>query len=475
MTETSAPALPIMEPYRAKVVEPLSFPSAEERRSALERAGFNLFNLRADDVIIDLFTDSGTAALSTAQMAAMMQGDESYAGSKSFYEFETVVQELTGYDHVLPAHQGRAAENVFFTTLLAPGQLTLSNTHFDTTRANIELNSCEARDIPCAELAHLQSDEPFKGNIDLAALAETLSGEERERVAAVVMTLTNNAGGGQPVSMANLAATRDLCREHGVLLVIDGARFSENAWLVNQREEGYADRHPRAIAREAFELADVFIASLKKDGIANIGGVVAMRDELLAIRCREFLIAYEGFPTYGGLAGRDLAVLAQGLREVTEPDYLRARASATGYLAGLAVEAGVPTVQPPGCHAVYVDAGALLPHIPQVQFPAHALSCELYLEGGIRTVELGSLVFGRSGEDGEPDIVAPFELLRLALPRRVYSASHLAYVGDVLRRIAERADRIPGYRIVEAPKVLRHFRARLAPIKAGRAAAVPVA
>jgi tryptophanase len=463
MTQSSRSALPIMEPYRAKVVEPLSFPTPDERRSALVASGYNLFNLRADQVIIDLFTDSGTAALSTAQMAAMMQGDESYAGSMSFYDFERVVQELTTYDHVLPAHQGRAAENVLFSTLLEPGQLTVSNTHFDTTRANIELNACEARDIPCVESADLQADCPFKGNIDVEALERVLLGPERERLAAVVMTLTNNAGGGQPVSMENLAATHDLCRRHDVILVIDGARFAENAWLVKQREEGYAGAHPRDIARQAFGLADVFIASLKKDGIANIGGVIALRDEQLAIRCREYLIAYEGFPTYGGLAGRDLAILAQGLREVTEPDYLRARASATAYLATLANEAGVPTVQPPGCHAVYIDAGALLSHIPPQQFPAHALSCELYLEGGIRTVELGSLVFGRAGEHGAPDEVAPYELLRLALPRRVYSASHLAYVGEILSRVAERAADIPGYQIVEAPKVLRHFRARLEP------------
>ncbi|MFW6033507.1 MAG: tryptophanase [bacterium] len=460
--------LPIMEPYRIKVVEPLASTTPAERRAALERAGYNLFNVRSDEVIIDLFTDSGTSAMSVDQWSALMRGDESYAGAKSWFRFVGAVRDLTGFDRVIPVHQGRAAEHVLFAAMLEPGQLTLSNTHFDTTRANVELSGGEARDIPCAEAADLQSSAPFKGNIDIHALERILASADGGRVAAVIMTMTNNAGGGQPVSMANVRATRELCDRYGTPLLIDAARFAENAWLVTQREPAWKHATPRDVARAAFDLADGCMASLKKDGIANIGGLIALRDGELASRCKELLIAYEGFPTYGGLAGRDLEVLAQGLEEVTDPGYLEARASATAYLAGLANDAGVPTVQPPGCHAVYVDAGALLPHIPASQFPAHALSCELYLEGGIRSVELGSLVFGSAGANGEPDTLAPFELLRLALPRRVYTASHLAYVGGVLRNVAKRAGQIPGYRIVEAPTRLRHFSARLEPITGDR-------
>ncbi|MEV6716310.1 tryptophanase [Lentzea sp. NPDC051208] len=454
----------IMEPYRIKVVEPLVFPTREERRRALREAGHNLFALRSDQITIDLLTDSGTSAMSAEQWASLMRGDETYAGARSFDRFRAVVAELTSYPHVIPAHQGRAAESVLFSALLEPGQITLSNTHFDTTRANVELAGCEARDLPCAEAADLASDYPFKGNIHLEHLREVLGGPDGPRVAAVIMTITNNASGGQPVSMRNLRGVKDLCNRYRVPFFLDAARFAENAWLVTQREAGYSQVPPHDVAAEAFSLADGAIASLKKDGIANIGGLLALRDDDLAARCRNVLITQEGFPTYGGLAGRDLEALAQGLVEVTEPRYLEARASATAHLAALAADAGIPTVRPTGCHAVYLDAGAFLPHIPAYRYPAHSLGCALYLEAGVRSVELGSLTFGRPDPAGGPDLPAPRELLRLALPRRVYTRSHLDFVGEALRAVARDAARLPGYRIVDAPAVLRHFSARLEPV-----------
>jgi tryptophanase len=454
-----------MEPYRIKVVEPLTFRSRAERRAALERGGWNLFNLRAEDITIDLLTDSGTAAMSARQWAALVDADETYAGSRSYERFAEVVSDLTGYQHIFPVHQGRAAERILFSALLRPGQLSLSNTHFDTTRANIELCGAEARDLPCAEATDLRDDYPFKGNMNLPALEAAFKGPDGDRVTVVVMTITNNAGGGQPVSMANLRAVSRLCRARGVRLVLDGARFAENAWLVTQRERGYQHRSPREVAEMAFRLSDGCVASLKKDGIANIGGLLAVNDGELASRCQVMLIATEGFPTYGGLSGRDLEALAIGLREVTDPAYLAARSGATAYLAEALEAAGLATVRPPGCHAVYVDAGALLPHLPARRYPAHALACELYLEGGIRGVELGTLTFGRPGPDGL-DEPAPHELLRLALPRRVYTGGHLDYVAEVAAKVVKRARGIPGYRVVDGPSLLRHFTARLAPVNA---------
>ena len=454
-----------MEPYRIKVVEPLPAISRSERERALAAADFNLFRLRSTEVIIDLFTDSGTSAMSTEQLAALMRGDESYAGSSSFFRFEQVVGELTGYKIVLPCHQGRAAERILFSCLLQGGDLTLSNGHFDTTRANIELCGAEARDLPSPASADLAAAAPFKGDIDLEALTATLAGPEGDRVRAVVLTITNNAGGGQPASMANAQAAAALCRSHGVPFLLDAARFAENAYLVGRREAAWAGRAPREIAEAMFALADGAWISLKKDGIANIGGVLALNDEALADRCRDLLIATEGFPTYGGLAGRDLEALAQGLLEVTDEEYLASRESAAAYLAALAEDAGVPTVRPPGLHAVYLDAARLLPHLPWSAFPGQALACELYLEAGIRSVEIGTLILGHPGSDGEPDTPAAHELLRLALPRRVYTQSHLEYVGEALRAVAARAVAIPGYRIVQAPRALRHFSARLEPVR----------
>lgn len=451
-------------PYRAHVVARIPITTRQEREQALEQAGYNVFNLRANVVTIDLLTDSGTGAVSSAQEAAAAMGDRSYAGAESFYRFREAVSDLTQYPHILPVHQGRAAERILFSTLLEPGRISISNTHFDTTRANVELIGAEARDLPCAELKDLDSSEPFKGNMDLAALENVLSGRDAERVGLVIMTITNNGGGGQPVSMANLEAASRICRQHGVPLFLDAARFAENAWLVIQRESGYERCTPREVARLAFQLADGCLASLKKDGISPMGAFIGLRNADLAWRCEINLIATEGFRTYGGLASHDLERIAQGLDEVLDPHYLRSRAAEAAHLAMLAGEAGVNVVQPPGIHAVYLNAGRLLHHIPARHFPGHALACELYLRGGIRCVELGSLYLGEL--DGSHDLVtpAPYELVRLALPRRVYTRSHLDYVGEVLNSIAAYPERVPGYRILEAPPILRHFNVRMKPL-----------
>ena len=452
----------IIEPYRVKSVEPIRFTTREEREAALKKAGYNLFGLRADDVLIDLLTDSGTSAMSAEQWAAMMRGDESYAGSRSFERFEAVVRELTGFKHIIPTHQGRASERILFGEMLGKGDVVISNTHFDTTRANVEFQGAEALDLPCREARDLYLEMPFKGNLDLEAVEQALV-QNGKRVKLVMATVTNNSGGGQPVSLENLRAVRALCDKFGVPFFLDACRFAENAWFVKVREQGQADRHPREIAREMFRLVDGCTISLKKDGFGNIGGLLAMNDDKLAARCRTSLILTEGFTTYGGLAGRDLEALAQGLREVTEPDYLRYRVRTAEYLSKKAWAAGVPTVRPAGGHAVYLDAKALLPHIPPHEYPAQALACELYLDGGVRGVEIGTLMFGRTQENG-PDLPATNELVRLALPRRVYTQSHIDYVGEVIAKVASRAVQIRGYKIVEQAPWLRHFTARLEPI-----------
>jgi tryptophanase len=453
----------IIEPFRIKSVEPLRFTTRAEREAALAAAGWNLFGLSATDVLIDLLTDSGTGAMSTEQWAGIMRGDESYAGSPSFARFEAVVTELTGFPHVIPTHQGRAAERILFGEVLRAGDVVPANTHFDTTRANVEYQGAEARDILTAAGHDLQLEAPFKGDLDVEALEATIAEAGAERVPLVLVTVTNNSGGGQPVSMANLRAVRAVCDRHGIPLCLDAARFAENAWFIVEREKGYADRHPREVAREMFGLADGCMISLKKDGMGNIGGVLAMHDADLAQRCRTALILTEGFPTYGGLAGRDLDALAQGLLEVTEPDYLRYRIRTVAYLSEKAWAAGVPTVRPPGGHAVYLDAAALLPHIPPHELPAQALAAELYLEGGVRGVEIGTLMFGRPRPDG-PDEPAPHELVRLALPRRTYTQSHVDYVGEVIAAVAGRADQLRGYRITRQAPWLRHFTAQLEPL-----------
>jgi tryptophanase len=450
------------EPFRIKMVEPLPMPSRAERQAALERAGYNIFRLRSAEITIDLLTDSGTGAMSAAQWAAMMEGDESYAGARSYERFEEVVTDLTGFPHLLPVHQGRAAERILFSFLLGPGRMSVANTHFDTTRANVELLGAEALDLPCPESEDLASDDPFKGNIDLDRLDAVLASAET-KVACVVMTVTNNLGGGQPAALAHLREVRQRCDAYDVPLFLDASRFAENAYLVSVREPGQHHREPREIAEETFRLADGAWASLKKDGLANIGGMLAMRDGQLAQRCRELLIATEGFPTYGGLAGRDLNAIAQGLLEVTDPSYLAYRAESTAWLAAKLANGGIPVVRPPGCHAVYVDVGRMLPHIPPHEYPGHALACALYLEAGVRASELGTFGFGRAQPDG-PDIPARHELLRLAIPRRVYTRNHLEYVADAVIRIGQNPDALAGYRIIEQPPVLRHFSAVLVPM-----------
>lgn len=453
----------IIEPFRIKSVDPIRLTTREEREELIADADYNVFLLRARDVIIDLLTDSGTGSMSADQWAAMMQGDESYAGSESFYHFEAVVREIFGFQHVIPTHQGRAAERILFTTTCGPGDVVPNNTHFDTTRANIEYVGAEAVDLPCPESEEIGVAHPFKGNIDLEAL-ERLLEERGEDVPLVMLTVTNNSGGGQPVSMANIRAASKLCRERGIPLYIDACRFAENVFFIRRREEGYAEKSYHEIAREMFQYADGCTMSAKKDGLANIGGFLATNDAQLAAQEKELLILTEGFPTYGGMAGRDLQAIAIGLYEVLEPDYLWYRAVSTRYLGKAISDEGVPIVQPPGGHAIYIDAAAFCPQIPPLEFPGIALTVELYREAGIRAVEIGSVMFGSEDpETGEPR-PARQELVRLALPRRVYTQSHVDYVVEAILAVLERREALAGYRIVEASRFLRHFTARFAPL-----------
>ena len=455
---------PVLPPYRIKVVEPIPFLNEAERRQALADAHYNPFNLRSDQITIDLLSDSGTGATSAAQEAAAALGDESYAGARSWFRFRDELRDLTGYPHLLPVHQGRAGERILFTSLLKPGQISISNTHFDTTHANVTLVGAQARNLPCPVAADLDSAEPFKGDIDLDALRQTLEGPDGHRVGVVLMTITNNGLGAQPVSMGNLAATRDLCRQHGVPFFLDAARFAENAWLVIERDPAYRDWTPRQVAEHAFGLADGCVVSLKKDGLSAVGGFIGLRDAELHAQCEANLIATEGFSTYGGLAGHDLERLAQGLREVVDPAYLGSRAASTARLARLINDAGVATVQPPGIHALYLNAGRLLPHIPPSEFPGHSLGCALFLHGGIRCAELGSLYLGAMDDEHRLVTPAPFELVRLAIPRRLYTDTHFEYVAAVLAEIAKHPERVGGYRIVASPPLLRHFKVRLEPL-----------
>ncbi len=450
----------IIEPFRIKAVEPIRFTTREERAVALSAAGHNLFRLRAEDVLIDLLTDSGTGAMSSEQWAGMMRGDESYAGARSFYRFDAAVREITGFRHILPTHQGRAAERLLAGVALGHGDIVPNNTHFDTTRANVESAGAVALDLPIAEGREPQTLHPFKGNLDLGALERVLE-ENPGKVPLVIVTVTNNSGGGQPVSMANLRETSALCRRFGVPLFLDCCRFAENAYFIKLREEGYADATPLAIAQEMFSYADGATMSAKKDGMANIGGFLAMNDDAMAEAARNLLILTEGFPTYGGLAGYDLEALAVGFHEALDEDYLRYRLRSIEYLGERLTEMGVPIVQPPGGHAIYIDARAMLPHVPGSEFPAWALSLVLYLEGGVRSVEIGSVMFGRQPDGSEKP--AAMELVRLAFPRRVYTQSHVDYLAEVMAHVNGAKERIRGVRLVEAPAVLRHFSARLEP------------
>ena len=449
----------IIEPFKIHSVQPIAFPSLDERQAALVRAGYNLFGLRADEVTIDLLTDSGTGAMSAEQWAGMMVGDEAYAGSRSYERFASTVTSLTGLPQVIPVHQGRAAEWILFSAMTEPGHIVPSNTHFDTTRANVEYQGAEARDLVIPEGRDLQSDHPFKGNLDVGALESLIGEVGAERIPLVMITVTNNSGGGQPVSLENLRDARALCDRHGLPLFMDAARFAENAWFIKLREPGNADRTPREIATEMFSLVDGATFSAKKDAIANIGGFLAMRDAELAAQCRNLLILTEGFPTYGGLAGRDLEAIAQGLDEVLDERYLQYRIRSTEYLAEKVRDAGIPVVWPPGGHAVYLDARAMLPHIPQTEYPAQSLAVELYREGGVRGVEIGSVMFATRHADGT-ETPAAMELVRLAVPRRTYTQSHIDYVGEVVVAVAEHAPALRGYRIIEQAPWLRHFTAR---------------
>jgi tyrosine phenol-lyase len=445
----------IIEPFRIKSVEPIRWTTREQRSTLLQAAHYNLFLLPADDVLIDLLTDSGTGAMSTHQWAAVMEGDESYAGSRSFERFRKSIQDICGYKHVIPTHQGRAAERILFGITCKKGDVVPNNTHFDTTRANVEFVGAEAVDLVIAEGRQPASTHPFKGNLDVAALTSLIERVGRERIPLVMLTVTNNSGGGQPVSMENVRAVSAVCQRHGIPLYFDACRFAENAWFIKLREKGYENKTPKEIAQEMFRLGDGCTMSAKKDGMANIGGFLCTNDDLLAQQEKDLLILTEGYPTYGGLAGRDLEAIAVGIQEALEEDYLRYRIASTAYLGEHIAAEGVPIVQPPGGHAIYLDARSFLPHIPADQFPGMALAAELYLEGGVRSVEIGTLMFGAA---------AQMDLVRLAIPRRVYTQSHIDYVVEVILEVWANRERIRGMRLTYQAPFLRHFTAHLEPV-----------
>ena len=451
----------IIEPFRIHSVAPLRLTTPQQRRAAIAAAGYNLFNLHSDDVLIDLLTDSGTGAMSRDQRAAIQHGDESYAGSPSFEIFRDAVQTLFPFKHVIPTHQGRAAEKIIFTALGGNGKIVPSNTHFDTTRANVEYSGAEAVDLVIAEGRDPTNLHPFKGNMDVPVLDAFLT-EHAGQVPVVFMTITNNSGGGQPVSLQNLRETRDVCHTHGVPLFLDACRFAENAWFIREREPGQEGRDVADIVRDMAALADGMTMSAKKDPMGNIGGWLALNDDALAEQCRNLLILTEGFPTYGGLAGRDLEALAQGLKEVVDHDYLRYRIRSTAYLGDALVKSGIPVLQPIGGHAVYLNARALLPHVPPLQYPGQAVAVALYEAGGVRGCEIGTVMFGRHPDGSETP--AAMDLVRLAIPRRTYTQSHIDYVIEVCQHVAEKAPELRGYRIASEPAQLRHFTARFEPL-----------
>ena len=457
MTE---PYRTIIEPFRIHSVEPMRMTTRAERAAALAAAGYNLFELHSDDVLIDLLTDSGTGAMSAEQWAAIQRGNEAYAGAPSFYRFLDAVTGLFPFRHVLPAHQGRAAERILFTAIGEPGLVVPNNTHFDTTRANIEFSGAVAVDLPVPEGLRPSVRHPFKGNMDVAAL-ERLLAAKADAVPLVMVTITNNSGGGQPVSLANLRAVRAVCDRYGKPLFLDACRFAENAWLIKEREDGYAHVPVADIVREIAGLADGMTMSAKKDPLANIGGWLAVNDDGLAEKCRSLEILTEGFPTYGGLAGRDLEAIAQGLAECVSEDYLRYRVRSVAYVGEALEAAGVPVVVPFGGHAVFIDARAMLGHIDPLRYPGQALACALYEEGGVRSCEIGTVMFGLHPDGSETP--AAMDLVRLAIPRRTYTQSHMDYLIEVVIRVAARAGALPGMRIVSQPRLLRHFTARFEP------------
>jgi tryptophanase len=454
----------IIEPFKIKSVEPIRFSTREEREIVLERGHYNLFLVPADDVLIDLLTDSGTSAMSAAQWAGMMQGDESYAGARSFFRFEAKVRELTGFRHIIPTHQGRAAERILFSLVGGEGKIIPNNTHFDTTRANAEFSGAEAVDLPTREGLEPELIADFKGNMDTAALQGLIAKAGKENIPVCIMTVTNNSGGGQPVSMVNIRTTAGICRSNGIPFFLDACRFAENAYFIKKRERGYRDLPMKTIVREMFSYADGATMSAKKDALVNMGGFLALNDDALAARARNLLIMTEGFPTYGGLAGRDLEAIAQGLDEVLDEHYLHYRIRSVEYLGERLVAAGVPILRPPGGHAVYLNARKFLPHVPPHQFPGQSLVVELYRTGGIRSVEIGSVMFGRNDTRGA-FVPARMELVRLAIPRRVYTQSHIDYVVEVVLECFGKKDSMKGYRIVDEPPALRHFTAKFAPLE----------
>ncbi len=455
----------IIEPFKIKSVEPLRFTSRKERKAILRNAGYNLFGIRAEDVLIDLLTDSGTTAMSARQWGGMIEGDEAYAGSKSFYQLEKKVHDLTGFRHIIPTHQGRAAEKILFDIMGGKGRIIPNNTHFDTTRANIEISGAEAVDLVPAEATIPSEYYDFKGNMDLGALKELLEKYGSDRIPLIMLTVTNNSNAGQPVSMANIRRTAELAQNHGIPFFLDACRFAENAYFIKRREPGFEHRSVEQIAREMFSYADGCTMSGKKDGLVNMGGFLAVNDDELAQKARNILVVTEGFPTYGGLAGHDLQAFALGLEEVLAEDYLRYRIRSIEYLGEHLTDVGVPIFQPPGGHAIYIDAAAFLPHIPPHEFPGQALACELYLCGGIRSCEIGSVMFGKTDAGSGNFQPATLEMVRLAIPRRVYTKSHIDYVVECVASVFEKREKIGGMRIVQEPPVLRHFTAVFEPLE----------
>ncbi len=454
----------LTEPFKIKMVEPLKVTTEEYRREALKVAKYNPFLLRAQDVFVDLLTDSGTGAMSDKQWSGIMMGDESYAGARSWEHLESVVKSLTGMEYIIPTHQGRAAERILYSIIGGPDKVFISNTHFDTTRANIEYTNAEAIDIVCTEADNVESFAPFKGNIDLEKLEQLIKERGSKAIAAVIMTVTNNSSGGQPVSMANMKAVRKICDKHQIMMVIDGCRIAENSYFVKHREEEYSKKSYLEIAQEMLHLGDAFIMSAKKDGLVNMGGLLTVKDKELSVKCQNLLIISEGFTTYGGLSGRDMEALAIGLTEVFDEDYLNYRVKSTAYLGEKLKAKGVPVVWPIGGHAVYIDAKKLYNQIPVEEYPGQTLAVDLYLKGGIRTVEIGSVMFGKYDEQGKL-IAAEQELVRLAIPRRVYTQSHIDYVLDVFDDILEMRNQKNGYKITYEPQFLRHFTSHFEPIK----------
>lgn len=456
----------IIEPFRIKMVEPIKMTTFEDRKKYLKEAHYNPFLIRAENILIDLLTDSGTGAMSAAQWAKMMEGDESYAGCRSYYDMKEAVVDLTNYKHVFPTHQGRAAERILFMAVAGPDKIIPNNTHFDTTRANVEYTKAEAVDLVIAEGKDPSSEHPFKGNMDLVKL-EALFEKHKgtNKIPLCMITVTNNSGGGQPVSLENIRKTKELCRKYNIPLFLDCCRFAENAYFIKMREPGQQNRTIKEIVKEMFSYTDGATMSSKKDALVNMGGFLAFNDDGLAQEVQSLEILTEGYPTYGGLAGRDLAALAQGLKEVVQEDYLEYRIKSTQYLGNALIREGIPLVKPIGGHAVYLDAKAMLPHIPSHELPAQALCCEAYLQGGIRSVEIGTLMFGRPNPNGGHDIPSTMELLRLAIPRRVYTQSHIDYVIEVMAMVNKNKNNLKGLKITEQPPYLRHFTAKMAPLK----------